>query len=100
MNVIPPTPPTWQLAGERCPCCDGNGELVFSICPQCRLAVLICAEVGNVFAISDRRRGQQLGWVHSASDKCTGCGRVSFADFRDATADEILALGFRPGDYE
>jgi len=92
-------PPSWELRNQRCTCCDGQGELVFSTCPTCGVVVLICAEVGTVFSIHDRQAGSALGDSIAAEDVCTRCGKSRFSDFRSATADEILALGFQPGDY-
>ena len=66
---------------------------------MCGLAVLICAEVGTVFEIRGRQPGAVLGDSVAAEDVCTKCGKCKFADFRNASSDEILALGFQPGDY-
>ena len=93
-------PPSFELRNQRCACCDGQGELVFSTCPVCGLVVLICAEIGTVYEILDRRPGQRLGDSVFAEDVCTKCGKSMFSDFRRATADEILALGLQPRDYK
>ena len=92
-------PPSWDLRNQRCACCDGQGELVFSTCPTCGVVVLMCAEVGTVFSIRDRRAGSALGNAVATEDLCAQCGKSRYSDFRGATADEILALGFQPGDY-
>ena len=91
--------PSWQLRKQRCTCCDGQGELVFSACPTCGFVVLICAEVGTVFEIRDRQCGSVLGDSSVVEDDCAKCGRSRYSAFRSATTDEILALGFQPGDY-
>src|SRR6516162_4754966 len=90
-------PPTWQLRNERCTCCDGQADLIFSTCPTCGFVVLICSEVGTSFEISEHHAGAVL--AGSLSAVCPKCGRSAFAEFRNSTSDEILALGFRPGDY-
>jgi hypothetical protein len=92
-------PLSWELRMERCPCCDGPGELVFRTCPTCGLVVLICAEVGTVFEIRIQQHGSVIGESIDAENVCTKCGRNRYSVFRSATADEILALGFQPGDY-
>ena len=93
-------PPSWELRNERCTCCDGQGELVFSTCPSCGLVVLICAEVGAVFEIRGQQCGPAIGESVATADVCIKCGTTRFSDFRSATAEEILALGFQPGDYK
>ena len=40
---------TWCLKTPRCECCDEQGALCFSTCPNCEHIVLICDEVGTVF---------------------------------------------------
>lgn len=93
-------PPSWELANVRCSCCDGQGELIFSTCPTCGLVVLICAEVGTVFEISDRHVGRLLGGsFHSERNTCINCGKSKYSEFKSATSDEILARGLRPEDY-
>jgi len=94
-------PPTWELAKERCPCCDRQGELLFSACPTCGFVVLICAEVGTVFEAHDQKRGQQIGGSFGREQErvCAQCGKTGYSNFRNATVDEIVSLGFRPGDY-
>jgi hypothetical protein len=94
-------PPSWELA-RRCHCCDGNGALIFSTCPRCALIVLICDEIGNVFAIDNRNLGALIGSVHSFEAKdyrCARCGDELYENFRSATSDEVRALGFVPGEY-
>ena len=92
-------PPSWELRKERCTCCDGQGHLIFSACPTYGLVVLICAEVGTVFEIHGQQCGSAIGESVAADDACTKCGKSRFSDFRSASSDEILALGFQPGDY-
>jgi DNA-directed RNA polymerase subunit RPC12/RpoP len=72
---------------------------VFSACPTCGSVVLICAEVGTVFEIRERHAGSLLGDSVAAEDVCSKCGRSMYSDFRSATPDEILAVGFQPEDY-
>jgi hypothetical protein len=61
--------------------------------------VLICAEVGTVFEIRGKQRGSVIGESIASENVCAKCGKSRYSDFRGATADEILALGFQPGDY-
>jgi hypothetical protein len=63
------------------------------------VVVLICAEIGTVFEICDRHAGSVLGDSVAAEDVCAKCGKRRYSDFRNATSDEILALGFQPADY-
>jgi hypothetical protein len=89
-------PPSWYLT-EICPCCE-QGGLTFSTCPTCGLVVLICAEIGSIFAISGRRCGPLIGSIDS-DQTCQKCGASDYLSFRDSSSDEIRALGFQPGDY-
>jgi len=91
--------PTWQLAAGKCPCCDGQGELVFSACPSCGFVVLVCAEVGTVFEISGQTRGKEMGVLAGKPDSCVKCGASRCEHFPNATAEEIKRLGFQPGSY-
>jgi len=92
--------PTWRLANRRCPCaCEGEGALAFQACPACGALVLVCDELGTVFAdphaisrdAADTSRNDPF-------DVCPTCKQVTTADFRPAT-DEIRALGFGPDEY-
>ena len=91
--------PQFELRNQRCTCCDGQGELIFSTCPTCGLVVLICAEVGTVFEIHDLKCGSAIGDTLASPGACIRCGKTSFSDFLSSTTDEILALGFQPEDY-
>src|ERR1022692_1443065 len=94
-------PPTWELVGERCACCDGQGELVFATCPKCGFVVFICTEIGTVVEIQGKRRGPKIGWLHDLIPPvCAKCQSVQYDDFRDTTAEEIIALGFQPGEFK
>ena len=94
MNVVPPS---WQLKSERCSVCE-EGELVFSRCPACAAVVLICAECLTAFSIQQKRRGAEIG-VMSDATRCPSCGGPALREFAVATAEEIQALGFVPGEY-
>lgn len=91
--------PTWQLASERCPCCNGQSELAFAACRLCGFVILVCAEVGTVFEISGQSRGEHIGWLRGEPDLCAQCRGLRYENFRHATAEEIQRLGFRPGSY-
>jgi hypothetical protein len=60
--------------------------------------VLCCSDVGTIFEIRGQHTGAVLGGSHSAI--CTGCGKSAYAEYRDATLEEILAIGFRPEDIK
>jgi hypothetical protein len=60
--------------------------------------VLICIEVGSIFAISGRQCGPVIGSIDS-SQTCPKCGASEYSSFHSASSDEVRALGFRPGDY-
>jgi len=92
--------PIWELAGDRCPCCNGQGELIFSVCPNCNRVVLICAERGTAFEISGAKRGKEIGCSYELMEKCVFCKMAKYSDFRDATSNEIQELGFLPGEYQ
>jgi len=93
MQIVPPM---WYLVEPRCPCCDGQGELCFSACPECSHVVLVCAEVGTVFR-SDA--STIIGEFSDAESVCPNCQRASLSSFRNANATEIQALGFTPSQY-
>jgi hypothetical protein len=92
-------PPTWSLRNERCPCCEGQGELCFSACPACGRLVLVCAEIGTVFADLRAASRRPHGNFDDKSCVCPGCRRVPIALFREALDEEIQAAGFTPADY-
>ena len=41
--------PVWSLKTPRCSCCNEQGALCFSTCPNCKYVVLVCDEVGSVY---------------------------------------------------
>lgn len=90
--------PHWELRNERCRCCDGQGELVFFCCPQCKVTVFICQEIGTVFAIEDKKSGKEIGDTFG-STRCFSCGGPLHSDFAPSTAEQIVALGFTHADY-
>jgi hypothetical protein len=89
--------PSWELKSERCSVC-GEGELVFSRCPDCATVVLICAECSAVFPIQQKKPAAEIGNLSGAT-RCHSCGGPGHHDFAVATAEEIQALGFAPGEY-
>jgi hypothetical protein len=93
MQIVPPT---WYLLQPRCPCCDGQGDLCFSACPQCGHVVLICSEVGTIFRLD---ASTIIGEISDAAAVCPNCRRASLSSFRNANSAEIQALGFSPGQY-
>jgi hypothetical protein len=89
--------PTWWLKIPWCPCgeCD-QGGLRFAACPQCRCVLLICDDA--VTSFSDLRNLSQ-GRCYDRNARCPECGKVNRAEFRNATSDEIRAVGFVSGEY-
>jgi hypothetical protein len=90
-------PPSWELKSERCSVC-GEGELIFSGCPACGTVVLICAECSVVLSIQQKKPTAEIGNM-SETTRCNSCGGPTHRDFPAATAEEIQALGFAPGEY-
>ena len=90
--------PLWELRNERCRCCDGQGELVFFTCPQCRVTVLICQEIGTVYEITEKKAGKEIGDT-MGSTRCFTCGGPLHSEFPPSTAEQIVALGFSHADY-
>ncbi|KAB8142216.1 hypothetical protein F8S13_14585 [Chloroflexia bacterium SDU3-3] len=90
-------PPEWHLR-ERCPCCTGQGELLFIACPACGGVLLVCDEIGLVYpAASSVGAWTGLSWLED--DRCPSCDKVRLADFPPASSDQILALGIQYGEY-
>ena len=97
MTLVEIHSPSWYSTAI-CPCCD-QSSLEFITCPTCGLIVLICNEIGEIYAISGRRCGPLVGQF-GKNDTCGGCGMGSYDDFPNSTSDEIRALGFTyPDDY-
>ena len=97
MEIIPPT---WCLRNPRCECCDEQGALCFSTCPNCGYVVLICDEVGTVFPNPKDLEEGIYGAIDASSYVCPSCGKISFAEFINSTSDEIQKLGFTTDEYE
>ncbi len=95
MNV---TRPLWELKASRCRYCE-QGELIFSTCSSCLSVVLICAECGTVYEITNKNPGKEIGDTSGAT-KCQGCGVVSHHVFPPSTDQEIVSLGFTPNEYQ
>ncbi len=92
--------PTWCLKNQRCDCCDEQGALYFSTCPNCRQVVLVCDEIGTVFPNPKDLTQAIYGAIDAPTYVCQNCGKASFSEFRNSASDEILSLGFVVGDYE
>ncbi len=92
-------PPIWRFVAQACPCC-GQGSLAFYACPGCGRALLVCEEVGTVYPDSRNLAQPAPRYVDDPQCLCPGCGRVPLARFRPASAAEVVALGFTPGEYE
>ena len=91
--------PIWELRNERCPCCDGQGELAFFTCPKCSATVLICQEIGAVYEITDKKAGSEIGDT-MRSTRCLTCGGPLHSEFPPSTAQQIVGLGFSYADYQ
>lgn len=89
--------PMWELKTARC--CDGNGALIFSMCPGCERVVLICDEAGHVYPDPRNLKEMVAGLYGDSNVKCPGCGKVSIEEFRDSTVEEVARLGFKPEEY-
>ena len=96
MNIVPPT---FSLRHERCPVCEGQGELCFFACPTCSRLVLVCAEEFSVFAELRSADRQFYCEVNDSTCRCPGCGQTPITSFREATSEQILAAGFSPEEY-
>ena len=97
MNIVSPT---WCLKTPRCECCDEQGVLCFSTCPNCGYVVLICDGFGTVFPNPNDLSKAIYNAVDTPSYVCPDCEKISFTKFRDSTSDEIQKLGFVVGSYE
>jgi len=93
------SPPLWELRNERCRCCDGQGELVFFTCPICSVTILICQEIGTVYAIVGKNAGKEVGDT-MGSTLCFSCSGALHSDFPPSTSDQIIALGFTNEEYK
>jgi hypothetical protein len=90
-------PPEWHLR-ERCPCCTGQGELLFIACPACSAVMLVCDEIGLVYTnVRNLSVRPNISWL--GNDRCPRCDKVRLADFPPASSDQILALGIQYGEY-
>ncbi len=98
MNIVNTN---YSLKTPRCSCCDGNGELCFSTCPNCNYVVLICAEVGTVFP-NPKNLTQSIfaAYFEDNESLCPSCCKSTFKDFRNSTSEEIRQLGFSVDDYQ
>jgi hypothetical protein len=61
--------------------------------------VLICGDLGSVYEIQGKACGRHIGQFEDDASLCVRCAASPYLTFRDATSDEILALGFQVGDY-
>src|SRR5690349_18917846 len=88
-------PPPYEPSTRRCPCCDGQGELIFGTCKHCGLVNLGCAEVGTVFA---NARNLDLSTSVSIDAPCPKCGAPVGYD-RPSTPEEIRRAGFSEAEF-
>jgi hypothetical protein len=92
MEVIPPE---FELSGRRCPCCDGQGALIFERCKKCDLLTLVCDEVGTIFA---NPRDLDLATALSIGSPCPRC-KAPDGNARPATSEEIRNAGFSANEF-
>jgi hypothetical protein len=100
MRIVPPQW-RWTLKdNQRCPCfCGGEGYLVFALCPGCAHLVLVCSEVGTVFADPKDTTKESCGhWLDSSGGRCPKCRSIDLTDFRLAVLEELEAGGFTHSD--
>ena len=76
--------PSWELSSQRCPVCN-DYELIFCTCSSCGRLVLAC-DLCGMFEIAKKSVGAKF----YKEDCCAA------PNFRDATWQEIRALGFGP----
>ena len=70
------------------------------VCPQCGAVVLECDEVGTVFSSQQPAISVAVDPTRNDPfDVCPGCCSTPTAEFRPATSDEIVGLGFHRGEY-
>ena len=87
--------PLFELSTQRCPVCDGQGELIFCTCTQCGLVTLGCAEEGSVFA--NLRELTPTSSVPFQSP-CWRC-EAPFGKYRPSTPEEIRGAGFSEAEF-
>ena len=88
-------PPTWRLKAT-CPVCEQGPALVLRACPSCAAVVAICEEEGSGFPDLD---DLELA-VDPDVAPCPRCGRTPLSRFPEARAEQILAAGVQPSDYQ
>jgi hypothetical protein len=86
--------PIWELVSPRCGHCE-EGELTFVRCPACAVIALHCGECGTIYAVEQKQPGRKL----TGSARCFACAGPLHQDFSAASAEEIQASGFLPGEY-
>ncbi len=76
-----------SLKQPRCPCCRGEGALIFACCPDCRAMFGVCEESG---AMVDLRRFEIIPFT------CPGCATAfaTFADIMPASEEMLRRLGY------
>src|SRR4029453_15826581 len=90
-----PHPPLFELSDKRCPCCDGQGELIFGTCKKCGLLTLGCAEVGTIF---ENPRNLDLTRAGAIGSPCPSC-QAPDGNCRSSTSEEIRRAGFSEGEF-
>ena len=85
----------YEFSGRRCPCCDGQGELIFKTCRKCGLLTLECSDVGTVFP-SPRKLDPTEGI--SIERPCPNC-QAAMGYMRPATSEEIQKAGFSESEF-
>jgi hypothetical protein len=89
--------PRW-CSPKPCPTCGQGEALVFCACPQCGHLVLECAEEGSVLADPRDLNGTASVSLYAGAN-CPRCREVLLPEFRLASAAELQAAGYRPGEY-
>ncbi|MDN7133709.1 hypothetical protein JNO04_15290 [Halomonas sp. MC140] len=85
--------PSWFIKGKVCPCC-GQGNPEFFSCPSCGHIVLVCLENGTIFP-----EPRNMNTSMQSANLCIECRAVSFVNFKSATDEQLVKLGYA-GEYE
>lgn len=89
--------PEWFLR-RNCPCdCGGEGKLLFITCPKCSHISLACTETGSIFPNIKILTTDSL---KEEGDLCVSCRSKAFAEFNNATADQIALAGVQQNEYK
>jgi len=78
----------------KCPCCNGQGELVLIKCNHCKILFAECTEVGSVFQILFGRELRNTMHSFSTGVKCYECKTGELIDINHDDLDAVERFGF------